>query len=129
MLQTLSAIGKEFSWSLLKHVVGKPEEALPGLLSHLQAFDTKDLQEAGALLAELSCGCSVAVWSSSPSTSLQPRLIQDGTLTPYERESLAAVRWCHTRSWPPLALPPSRGDRQSMLPQFLTSQKIATAPK
>jgi len=39
LLQTLSVIGKEFSWSLLKHVVDQPEEALQGLLSHLQAAE------------------------------------------------------------------------------------------
>src|SRR5712692_6086076 len=39
LLQTLAVIGKEFSWSLLKHVVDQPEEALQGLLSHLQAAE------------------------------------------------------------------------------------------
>jgi predicted ATPase/class 3 adenylate cyclase len=39
LLQTLSVIGKEFSWSLLKHVVDKPEDAVQGWLSHLQAAE------------------------------------------------------------------------------------------
>ncbi len=37
LLQTLAVIGKEFSLSLLKKVVGQPEEELYRLLSHLQA--------------------------------------------------------------------------------------------
>ena len=36
LLQTLSVIGREFSLSLLKKVVERPEEELYGLLSHLQ---------------------------------------------------------------------------------------------
>src|SRR5262249_34794913 len=39
LLQTLSVIGKEFSLSLLKQVVDQPEEALQGLLFHLQAAE------------------------------------------------------------------------------------------
>jgi predicted ATPase len=38
-LQTLSVIGKEFPWSLLKQVIAKPEEELHSLLSHLQAAE------------------------------------------------------------------------------------------
>ncbi len=36
LLQTLSVIGKEFSFSLLEQVVSKPEDELQRLLSHLQ---------------------------------------------------------------------------------------------
>jgi tetratricopeptide (TPR) repeat protein len=39
LLQTLSVIGKEFSLSLLKQVVDKPEEELQRLLSHLQTAE------------------------------------------------------------------------------------------
>src|SRR5712692_3712217 len=39
LLQTLAVIGKEFSLSLLKRVVDKPEEHLHGLLAHLQAAE------------------------------------------------------------------------------------------
>ena len=39
LLQTLAVIGKEFSLSLLKQVVNKPEDELQGLLSHLQAAE------------------------------------------------------------------------------------------
>jgi predicted ATPase len=39
LLQTLAVIGKEFSLSLLKQVVNKPEEELQGLLSHLRAAE------------------------------------------------------------------------------------------
>ncbi|MGH7964362.1 MAG: AAA family ATPase, partial [Candidatus Binatia bacterium] len=37
LLQTLAVIGKEFAFSLLKQVVGQPEDTLQQLLSHLQA--------------------------------------------------------------------------------------------
>ncbi|HKA52848.1 MAG TPA: adenylate/guanylate cyclase domain-containing protein [Candidatus Binatia bacterium] len=39
LLQTLSVIGKEFSLSLLKEVVNRPEGELHGLLAHLQAAE------------------------------------------------------------------------------------------
>ena len=39
LLQTLSVLGKEFSWSLLKQVIDKPEEEIRWLLSHLQAAE------------------------------------------------------------------------------------------
>jgi len=39
LLQTLAVIGKEFPFSLVKHVVDKPEAELPPLLSHLQAAE------------------------------------------------------------------------------------------
>ncbi|MBI3799403.1 MAG: AAA family ATPase [Deltaproteobacteria bacterium] len=39
LLQMLSVIGKEFSWSLLKQVVNQPEAELPHSLSHLQAAE------------------------------------------------------------------------------------------
>ena len=39
LLQTLSVIGKEFTWSLLKQVVEQPEEELYRLLSRLQATE------------------------------------------------------------------------------------------
>src|SRR6266571_268351 len=39
LLQTLSVIGKEFPFSLVKHVVDKPKEELHPLLAHLQAAE------------------------------------------------------------------------------------------
>ena len=39
LLQTLAVLGKEFSWSLLKQVVDKPEDELHLLLSHLQTAE------------------------------------------------------------------------------------------
>jgi class 3 adenylate cyclase/predicted ATPase len=39
LLQTLAVIGKEFSLSLLRYVVDKPEDELHQLLSHLQAAE------------------------------------------------------------------------------------------
>ncbi len=39
LLQILSVIGKEFSLSLLKKVVGRPEDELQGLLAHLQTAE------------------------------------------------------------------------------------------
>jgi predicted ATPase/class 3 adenylate cyclase len=39
LLQTLSVLGKEFAWSLLRQVVETPADALPQLLSHLQAAE------------------------------------------------------------------------------------------
>jgi class 3 adenylate cyclase/predicted ATPase len=39
LLQTLSVLGKEFPWSLLKQVVDQPEDTLHRLLAHLQAAE------------------------------------------------------------------------------------------
>ncbi len=46
LLQTLAVIGKRFSLSLAKEVVGKPEEGLRRLLAHLQ--DAEFLSEQPA---------------------------------------------------------------------------------
>ena len=59
LLQTLSVIGKEFSLSLLKQVVNKPEEELYRLRSHLQAAEF--IYEQPALFP---CPASRGVWEN-----------------------------------------------------------------